>query len=138
MMILKKRSARRFSLRALIFALYLITIISLLSIAIHADSILDDGGQAIRRAGETIGDSVHDAGDAVGDAISHMADNAADGRVTDTDGKIGNESRNGNVSVFEDTTPQESVGWLGWAISITIALIVIVLAVVLIPKKKER
>lgn len=134
----KKRSARRFSIRALILALYLIVIVSLLSVAIHADGILDDGGQAIRRAGDAIGDSVRDAGNAVGDAVSHIADNAADGRVTDTDGKIGNETRNGTVSLIEEPSTQESVGWLGWVIALTVALIAIVLTVVLIPKKKER
>ena len=85
---------------------------------------------------EVLLDAVRDAGDATGRAVEDMMDmNVSEGRVLDGDGRIGNEAE-------ENTTGRDggssSVGWLGWSIAIVVALVVIVLTIILVPKKKER
>lgn len=136
MCIIKKKSAHRISVWALVFALLLGVGSSCLLLDAHATSWMDDVGNDARHAADQAGDAVRDAGDATGRAVEDMMDmNVSEGRVLDGDGRIGNEAQENTAARDGGST---SVGWLGWSIAIVVALVVIVLTIILVPKKKER
>lgn len=133
----KRKYTRRISVWVLVFALLLSVLTSSLLLPVHADSWMNDRGNDARQATEEAGDAVRDAGDATRRAVDDMMDmDAAEGRVRDDDGIIGNEAT--ERSVEQADTTEESGGWLGWVIAVVVALIALVLIVVLIPKKRAR
>lgn len=132
----KKKTARRISVWVIVFALLLGMGNSCLLLNIHATSWMDDVKNDAHHAADQVGDAARDAGDATGRAVEDMMDmNASEGRVRDGDGRIGNEEN--EIAMAQDTA-SSSVGWLGWSIAIVVAITVIALTIILVPKKKER
>ena len=98
---------------------------------------MDDMGNEARHAADEAGNAVREAGDATERAVEDMMDmNASEGRVLDGDGRIGNEAA--ESAAGNDSVRSSSVGWLGWSIAIIVALVVIALTIILVPKRKER
>lgn len=145
MLIQKKRLSRRISVWTLIFSLLLAVFSSALILPARAEifsegvtksasDAANDVGDAVDNAGNAVRDAVDDAGNAVKNAADDMADMDGDGKVNDTDGIIGNESRETeNVD-----GAGLSAGWVGAIIAILIAVVIIVLIVILVPKKRNR
>lgn len=148
MLTLKKKSTRRISIWAIVFAVMLCMLTSTLTLGANAATVFDHNQSGMQKAADHAGDLVQDAGDAVKDAgnavnnaaekvkdnVERMLDDASDGRVTDRDGWIGNND--GGKSVMEQA--DGSMGWLAWVIAVVVAILAIVLAIILIPKKKEN
>ena len=133
----KKKASRRISVWVLVFALILSIGSISLALNAHAASWMDEMGNDARHAADQAGDAVRDAGAATEKAVEDMMDvNVSEGRVRDGDGRIGNEAE--EPSVENTMGSDSSVGWLGWSIAIVVAITVIVLTVMLVPKYKER
>ena len=131
----KKKTTHRISVWVLVFAL-LLSIGSVSILNASAASWMDEVENDAQHAGDQVGEAVRDAGDATGRAIDDMMDmNVSEGRVLDGDGRIGNEAEENSVG---NTATSSSVGWLGWSIAIVVAITVITLTIILVPKKKER
>ena len=149
MLIEKKRMSHRISVWTLIFALMLTIFTSALALPTHAETfsdgmtksvpdMMDDAGNAVgdavENAGDAVGDAVENAGDSMGNVIEDMADMDGDGRIGDHDGIIGNEQ-----SETEQGAPEGGgIGWVGIAVALTIAVAVISLIVILVPKKRHN
>lgn len=134
---IKKKATNRISVWVIVFALLLGLGSSYLLLDAHAATWMDEAENDTRHAADQVGDAVRDAGDATGRAVEDMMDmNVSEGRVRDGDGRIGNESE--EMTVEQGRGTASSVGWLGWSIAIVVAITVIALTVILVPKKKER
>jgi len=156
---LKRKYNRRISVWTLVFALMICVLGSSLLLPAHAKGMMGDmgaadrgvadlagdvvrdagdmAGDAVRGVGDAAGDAVRGAGNAAGDAVDDVMDmNASEGRVRDSDGKIGNESREGAVDRNESGS--RSGAWLGWVIAVVVALIILTMIVILIPKKRTN
>lgn len=133
-----KKTAKRISVWTLVFTVALVLTMTCFTISAQGKSFMDRTGDAISDVGNGVGNAVSDVGDALsdvgsgmGDAMSDMAD-GTDGAVKDSDGIIGNET--------ETAAPEDEgmPGWLGIVIALAIVGAVILLIVILIPKKKDR
>ena len=156
---LKRKYNRRISVWTLVFALMICVLGSSLLLPAQAKGMMGDmgaagrgvadlagdvvrdagdmAGDAVRGVGDAAGDAVRGAGNAAGDAVDDVMDmNASEGRVRDSDGKIGNEPREGAVDRNESGS--RSGAWLGWVIAVVVALIILTMIVVLIPKKRTN
>ena len=92
----------------------------------------------VEGVGNTAGKVVRGASDAAGNAVDDVLDmTVSEGRVRDGDGIIGNEGREGTVP-SESETGGRMGSWLAWSIAVIVALIVIAMVVILIPKKKTE
>ena len=119
------RKSRRYSIRALIFAILLcLSVLLLLPVS-----------------ASPIGDAVSDVGDAISDVDGALSDATSDmlkpenGTVNDRDGVMGNQSEEAT-----DTAPVEdeesSMGWIAALIAIAVVAVIVILIAVFMPKRR--
>lgn len=119
------RKSRRYSIRALIFAI-LLCLSVLLLLPVSASPIGD--------AASDVGDAISDVGGALSDATSDML-KPENGTVNDSDGVMGNQSEEAT-----DTAPVEdeesSMGWIAALIAIAVVAVIVILIAVFMPKRR--
>ena len=134
MELLAKKKSQRISVWLLIFAMVFTIVSTSLILPAHAENFLGNAREG--GAMSDVGEAISDVGEGMSEAVSDLGDmgDAEDGKVSDSDGFIGNEESETDGAKEE----RGGMGWLALVITLVVVLIVIVLIILLIPKKRDR